>query len=143
MDQYQKLRLVDGLQTITLKKDELVFNQGDECQEFYIIQEGEVDCLKVVEKGNKRGYVHVRTLEKGSHFGELALINNDKRSLSIRVKSDSCILLRLDRETFSRILGSIEKHLKKDYDKQFDKKFEEMQQNKKSFSGYFNPKDFE
>ena len=55
-------------------------------------------------------------LPAGSHFGELALINNEKRSLSIRVCSAAgAKLLSLDRETFTRILGSIEKHLKKDY----------------------------
>ena len=37
----------------------------------------------------------------------IALINNEKRSLSIRVKSENCKLLKLDRETFQRILGSI------------------------------------
>ena len=52
--------------------------------------------------------MHVRELNQGDHFGELALINNEKRSLSVRVKSDQCKLLKLDRETFSRILGSIQ-----------------------------------
>jgi len=56
----------------------------------------------------------------------LALINNEKRSLSVRVKSNQCRLLKLDRETFSRILGSIQEHLKKDYNKDFDNKFEDI-----------------
>ena len=51
--------------------------------------------------------MHVRTLGTSEHFGELALINNDKRSLSVRVKSDKVSLLRLDRDAFTRILGSI------------------------------------
>jgi CRP-like cAMP-binding protein len=33
------------------------------------------------------GLLLVRTLGEGEHFGELALINNEKRSLSVRVKS--------------------------------------------------------
>ena len=72
------------------------------------------------------GFVHVRSLETGSHFGELALINNEKRSLSIRVKSQKCVLLKLDRDTFSRILGSIDMHLMKDYNKEFDQKIEDI-----------------
>lgn len=56
----------------------------------------------------------------------MALINNEKRSLSVRVKSNQCRLLKLDRETFSRILGSIQEHLKKDYNKDFDNKFEDI-----------------
>ena len=38
--------------------------------------------------GLKTGFVLVRCLKNGDHFGELALINNEPRSLSIRVKSD-------------------------------------------------------
>ena len=55
----------------------------------------------------------IRTLKVGDHFGELALINNEKRSLSVRVRSDDVSLLTLDRDAFIRILGSIEKYLKK------------------------------
>jgi CRP-like cAMP-binding protein len=59
----------------------------------------------------------VRTLKSGDHFGELALINNMKRSLSVKISSEEgCNLLSLDRETFIRILGSINDHLKKNYD---------------------------
>jgi len=59
----------------------------------------------------------VRTLKPGDHFGELALINNMKRSLSVKISSEEgCNLLSLDRETFIRILGSINDHLKKNYD---------------------------
>lgn len=40
-----------------------------------------------------------------------------KRSLSVRISSEEgCNLLSLDRETFIRILGSINEHLKKNYD---------------------------
>lgn len=60
----------------------------------------------------------------GDHFGELALINNDKRSLSIRVKSEQCRLLKLDRDTFTRILGSIEQHLKKDFNNEVEIKMD-------------------
>lgn len=89
------------------------------------------------------GFVHVRSLQKGDHFGELALINNDKRSLSIRVKSPDCSLLKLDRDTFSRILGSIDTHLMKDYNKEFDRKIEDIMQNKRTFSQEFVNQEFQ
>lgn len=115
-------------------KDEFVLKEGEEGQEFFIIEEGEVDCLKLYQLDSKMGFVHVRTLQNSEHFGELALINNDKRSLSVRVKSATCSLLKLDRETFSRILGSIDMHLMKDYNKEFDQKIEDIKQNKRTFS---------
>ena len=68
----------------------------------------------------------VRTLTTGQHFGELALLNNMPRSLTIRAKTH-CRLLKLDRESFTRILGSIEGHLAKDYGNEFQKRLEGMQ----------------
>ena len=61
----------------------MIFKEGDEGEEFFIIESGEVDCLKLFSLGSKKGLLHVRTLSDGEHFGELALINNEKRSLSI------------------------------------------------------------
>jgi cAMP-dependent protein kinase regulator len=110
--------LTDGLKTIYLKKEEFVLKEGDEGNEFYIIEEGSVECLKLesIGLGDKKGFISVRSLSAGDHFGELALLNKEKRSLSIRVSSDNgCKLLSLDKDSFERILGSIEKHLKKDY----------------------------
>lgn len=101
----QKLKLVDGLMQINLKKDDFVFKEGDEGMEFFIIEKGEVNCLK--DTGSDE-FKFVRTLGSGDHFGELALINNEKRSLSIRCKSDEVTLLTLDRDAFTRILGSID-----------------------------------
>lgn len=66
------------------------------------------------------GTILVRTLGKGDHFGELALINNVKRSLSIRISSDTAKVLALGREAFNRILGNIKKYLNKDYGGTFD-----------------------
>lgn len=113
LEKSQKLKLLDGLQTHYIKNNDYVFKQGAEGQDFFIIEQGEVACVKSFDDGTEKV---VRVLPAGSHFGELALINNEKRSLSIRVCADAgAKLLSLDRETFTRILGSIEKHLKKDY----------------------------
>jgi CRP-like cAMP-binding protein len=40
------------------------------------------------EGENNLDKVHVRDLQRGEHFGELALINNVKRTLSVRAKSE-------------------------------------------------------
>jgi len=87
-------------------KGEFIIKEGNPGDEFYIIESGEVDCLKLYTVNGKRGFVLVRTLTSGDHFGELALITNEKRSLSVRAKTD-CKVLMLDRETFARIMGSI------------------------------------
>jgi CRP-like cAMP-binding protein len=62
-----------------------VFKEGDKGLEFYIIEKGEVECLESIENNQ---FKFIRKLSVGEHFGELALINNDKRSLSIRATSE-------------------------------------------------------
>lgn len=142
LDRFQKLKLIDGLQQISLNKNEFVIREGDQGKEFFIIEEGNVDCLKLHRLNNKTGFVFVRALASGDHFGELALINKDKRSLSIRVKSEQCKLLKMDNDTFVRILGQIEDKLKKDYDKEFEVKMEEFKKGR-TMSQAFNPNAFQ
>ena len=117
------MKLIDGLETRRLHKGDYVINEGEEGDYFYIVEEGVVECVKN-EEDPKLEKIHVRDLNKGEHFGELALINNVKRTLSVRVKSDQCKLLALGRATFNRVLGNINRYLKKDYDGVFDKEYE-------------------
>ena len=109
LDKEKKLKLVDGLKTKELPQGSFIFKEGDVGNEFYIIEKGQVDCLLGPEMKN------VRTLKESDHFGEIALIQNMPRSLSIKAKTEVRLLM-LDRDTFTRILGSIEQNLKKDYD---------------------------
>lgn len=57
----------------------------------------------------------LRILEEGDHFGEVALIGNQHRTLDVVVTSESAKILSIDRETFMTLYETIEHHLKKDY----------------------------
>jgi len=74
LDRYEKLRLIDGLEAMYFAEAQLIIKEGDEGKYFYIIEEGEVECFKTNPQGQE--FV-VRTLKRGEHFGELALINNE------------------------------------------------------------------
>jgi cAMP-dependent protein kinase regulator len=111
LDRYEKFKLLDGLEAMYFAKGQKIITEGDEGDYFYIIEEGKVECFKN-EGGND---LVVRSLDKGEHFGEIALIKNENRSLSVRATSDKVKVLALNRLSFNRILGSIEKYLKKDY----------------------------
>lgn len=78
------------------------------------MEEGEVEFGHEDGAGNVD---RIRLLGPGSHFGEIALINDVKRTLSVRVASDKVKLLLLERDSFTRILGSIKEYLKEDYKK--------------------------
>lgn len=110
LEQYEKLKLIDGLRMINLNAGEYVFHQGEQGEDFYIIEEGEVECGKEQEGQ----FELIRTLESGAYFGEVALINNVMRTLSVRCKANAK-LIKLSRKTFNRILGSIKQFLKGDY----------------------------
>ena len=113
--------MIDGLKIDNVNPGEFIIKEGTPGDEFYIIETGEVECLKLYTLKDKKGFVMVRALGPGDHFGELALITNEKRSLSIRAKIATKVL-KLDRAAFTRILGSIQGKLRKDYDKEFDTK---------------------
>ena len=103
LEQYEKLKLIDGLKVVTVDAGEYIFHEGDHGGHFYIIEEGAVECLK--ESDGTASEV-VRSLSEGNHFGEVALINNVKRTLAVKATSN-CKLLSLTRSAFTRILGSI------------------------------------
>jgi cAMP-dependent protein kinase regulator len=46
IEQYEKIRLLDGLKIENYKRYDFVFREGDIGNNFYIIEEGECECLK-------------------------------------------------------------------------------------------------
>ena len=56
----------------------------------------------------------------GQYFGERALIMKETRAASIIVTSEQCKVLTLQRDTFTRLLGSLEDILKRNM-AQYDK----------------------
>lgn len=76
---------------IEAKKGEVIIQEGDKGDRFYIIESGSVEVTK---KGR-----HIADLSVGDFFGEIALLRNIPRVASITAKSD-LVLQALDREQF-------------------------------------------
>jgi cAMP-dependent protein kinase regulator len=55
----------------------------------------------------------VKDYVRGNYFGERALLTNEMRAASIIVTSDECKVLTLQRDTFNRLLGSLEDILRR------------------------------
>lgn len=66
-----------------------IFSQGDVATCFYIIKKGSV---RIVQSSSKDTAVEVANLGTGSHFGEMAFLDNEKRSASVDAVEDSIIL---------------------------------------------------
>jgi CRP-like cAMP-binding protein len=71
----------------------VIFSEGEEGEEMYIIQKGKV---RVWKSFGGRPHV-VAILEKGDFFGEMALVNRIKRTATVTA-IDSVELLAFDRE---------------------------------------------
>ena len=109
MSRYEKIKLLDGLQVQYFEAGDVIVQEGDIGEYFYIIEDGNVECIK------EEGKEVIRELNPGDYFGELALIEQlQKRTLTVKAKQD-CKLLVLNREIFYRVLGSFTNYLKKDY----------------------------
>ena len=117
LDRYEKLSLLDGLKAVWFDKGDIIVREGDIGDLFYIVEEGHVECLQMCRKNSQQSVQNrvIRKLTSGDHFGELALINNEKRTLTVKSGSEHVKLLTLDRKTFNRILGKIDKFLNRDY----------------------------
>ena len=71
--------------------DEHIFTERDPGDTFYIIKSGHVDIYK--------NDTHLRSLEKGSYFGERSILYHEKRSATV-VAQDDVELFALAQNTF-------------------------------------------
>ena len=93
--------IVDACEEKKYKKNEYVIKQGDNGDNLYIIESGELICEKVFNEGESPTYL--KTYKEGELFGELALLYNAPRAATIYAKTD-CVLWALDRLTFNSII---------------------------------------
>jgi CRP-like cAMP-binding protein len=91
--------LVSELELVHLATGETLFYEGDPGDALYVIVEGEVS---VQAEGPPR--VEMARLGAGSFMGEVALMTDQPRSATVTATAD-CELLRIDRETLSRVLA--------------------------------------
>jgi len=78
-----------------LPAGEAVIKQGDEGDNFYVVDDG---VFEVIVNGNK-----VVEIGPGGSFGELALMYNTPRAATVKAKEDS-VVWAVDRVTFRRII---------------------------------------
>ena len=116
LEQYERSKICDCLLSETFIKGDFVIKEGEEGMKFYFVQEGTAEAVL-----NKEGEeTKVFEYKENDYFGELALLNNEKRKASIRVTSDKMVVASLDKNSFKRLLGPIESILQRNIEK-YDK----------------------
>lgn len=108
-----QLELVANLcQDRSLKTGDIIFFEGSDSDELYIIVQGIIDILVdpalVSDKpGDKRDPVTIATLRRGQSFGEIALVDQGLRSATARVAQDNTDLLVIPSE---KLMNLCEEH---------------------------------
>ncbi|KAF6281216.1 protein kinase cAMP-dependent type I regulatory subunit beta [Rhinolophus ferrumequinum] len=95
LDDNERSDIFDAMFPVTHIAGETVIQQGDEGDNFYVVDQGEVDV-----------YVNgewVTSISEGGSFGELALIYGTPRAATVKAKTD-LKLWGIDRDSYRRIL---------------------------------------
>ena len=90
---------------VLLSVNEVLFNQGDEADAVYIVDNGWVNIVKHDDSGQE---LNLAALSKGALFGELALIDNHDRSASA-VAMTNAEIIKLGKDDFlSNLKNSVD-----------------------------------
>ncbi|KPU78220.1 uncharacterized protein Dana_GF24284, isoform C [Drosophila ananassae] len=95
LDESERSDIFDAMFPVNHIAGENIIQQGDEGDNFYVIDVGEVDVFVNSEL--------VTTISEGGSFGELALIYGTPRAATVRAKTD-VKLWGIDRDSYRRIL---------------------------------------
>jgi cAMP-dependent protein kinase regulator len=101
--------IVDAMSEKVVQQDVRLVSQGEDGSVMWVIEEGELECSKVIDGAEKV----VKVCKRGDVFGELALLYNAPRAASVTSRS-SCKLWELDRDTFKAV--AIESAATADYE---------------------------
>jgi len=101
----QELCLLDmALVSRTCEPNEQIFEQGEEADNFYIVQKGTCEGTATKENGVTEQFVQA----EGSFFGELALLNAEPRNATVVAGEEGCAVLQLSRDDFHQLLGPLQ-----------------------------------
>jgi CRP-like cAMP-binding protein len=90
--------LIERLQLEHHAAGEVVLNEGDKSDGFYLIKSGEVEIYS-----DRKDYVFLNKLKSGEFFGEIAALTGQPRSASVRALGP-CELLRLSGKDMQELM---------------------------------------
>lgn len=89
------------MEAVDFKKDDVILEQGNEGDYYYLIKNGQCACTRKSSPNTKE--VKLRQLTTGDTFGEDALLSGEPRDLTITALTDIS-LLRLDKQQFLSLI---------------------------------------
>jgi len=103
--------IILAMKECNFKAGDKVFSEGEDGDCLFIIEKGDLDCLKKIDGVEKV----VKSCATGDVFGELALLYNAPRAAGVVAKGD-CVTWQLDRDTFNQIVKDAAAKRRNKYD---------------------------
>jgi len=94
-------QLYDAMLTKSFNKGDIIIQQGDKGDYFYVVDSGVCDIS--IKIGDKDPFV-VKVVQDGDYFGELALMYGTPRAATVKATSDVVKLYAIDRMTYRKIV---------------------------------------
>jgi CRP-like cAMP-binding protein/chromosome segregation ATPase len=94
-------RVMMRMEEVAVSKGDVIIQQGDEGDYFYLISKGECSVMRSPEEGHAP--VELAKLHVGKGFGEEALISEKPRGSTVTMLSDG-VLVRLNKQDFIQLV---------------------------------------
>ena len=102
----QEKRLIEAtrkLKSQSFTPGQIIINQGEQSDKFYIITKGYAEVLLQEPDGQQ---IVVARLQQGQYFGEIGLLREGARIATVRASFDSGVeVVALDKDTFEELVG--------------------------------------
>ncbi|NOQ62948.1 MAG: cyclic nucleotide-binding domain-containing protein [Methyloprofundus sp.] len=89
------------LEDVEVKKGEVVFQQGDEGEYYYLIKKGR--CALSRKASARAKEIKLLELRRNETFGEDSLLSDEPRSMTVTAMTDM-LLSRIDKECFNKVI---------------------------------------
>jgi len=106
----ERRAVAEALIEVHFTKGEVVLQEGEPGNTFYILFDGEVSVSKGGVEQTRLSAS--RASAEACFFGERALLNNERRAATVAVTSEVAKALALDRDSFDLLLGPLEDIIK-------------------------------
>lgn len=103
------MTLADSLAEERYNDGQVICNQGDSGDYFYIVKDGTAVCTQKDSNGRDK---EVARLSSGNYFGEIALLTDKPRQATVKAEG-TLKVLALDRATFTRVMGPMDEIMKR------------------------------
>lgn len=103
IDPYERSAMADCLVEVAFQDQEPIVRVGEKGDAFYIVLEGNAAAV-VPEDGGSGKQKEVMQYTRGSYFGEVALLRNEPRKVTVLAKGQ-VLVARMDVTAFRRLLA--------------------------------------